>query len=77
MKKASRNRRAFPYRRVAKLWARGKTIAEIAKQIGRIDRGRDDGDKHHTMRVFLMRMHRGYRDRNGPMTRLSYRVSQA
>lgn len=29
-------RRAFPYDRAGKLWAEEKTIAEIAKAIGRI-----------------------------------------
>jgi hypothetical protein len=30
-------RRPFSYARVAKLWEQGKTIAEIAKVIGRFD----------------------------------------
>jgi hypothetical protein len=70
-------RRAFPYQRVARLWANGRTIREIAERIGYLDRGRDDGDECHSMRTWLGRMHRGYRDRNGRMTRLPYRVSRA
>jgi len=70
-------RRAFPYQRVARLWANGRTIREIAERINYIDQGRDDGDRFHTLRNFLMRMHRGYRDRTGWMVRLPYRVSRA
>ena len=68
MERAKRN--PFPYDLVARLWAEGKTIAEIAESIGRIDRNREDGDKYHTMRVFLMRMHAGYRDRSGKIVKL-------
>jgi hypothetical protein len=69
-------RKPFPYDLVARLWAQGKTIAEIANQIGRIDWNREDGDKYHTMRVFLMRMHAGYKDRSGKIVKLSYRASR-
>ena len=74
MERAKRNR--FPYDLVAKLWAKGKTIAEIAERIGRIDLSREDGDKYHTMRVFLMRMHAGYKDRDGKIVKLPYRASR-
>lgn len=77
MKKGSRNRRAFPYQRVARLWANGRTIREIAERINYLDQGRDDGDECHTMRVWLGRMHRGWRDKHGKLRRLSYRVSRA
>jgi len=73
MGRARRN--PFPYDLVAKLWADGKTIAEIAERIGRIDWDREDGDKYHTLRVFLMRMHAGYKDRSGKIVKLPYRVS--
>jgi hypothetical protein len=69
-------RKVFPYELVAKLWAQGKTIAEIAQRIGRIDRNREDGDKYHTMRVFLMRMHAGYKDSCGKVVKLPYRTSR-
>ena len=69
-------RRAFPYARVARLWANGRTIAEIGERIGYVDGGRDDGDRFHTLRNFLMRMHKGYRDRDGKLVRLPYRVSK-
>jgi hypothetical protein len=74
MERAKRN--PFPYDLVARLWAEGKTIAEIAERIGRIDRSREDGDKYHTMRVFLMRMHAGYKDRSGKIVKLPYRASR-
>jgi hypothetical protein len=74
MERAKRN--PFPYDLVARLWAEGKTIAEIAERIGRIDRNREDGDKYHTMRVFLMRMHAGYKDRSGKIVKLPYRASR-
>jgi hypothetical protein len=69
-------RHPFPYDLVARLWTKGKTIAEIAERIGRIDRSREDGDKYHTMRVFLMRMHAGYKDRSGKIVKLPYRASR-
>jgi len=74
MERAKRNR--FPYDLVARLWAEDKTIAQIAERIGRIDRNREDGDKYHTMRVFLMRMHAGYKDRSGKIVKLPYRASR-
>ena len=42
MGRARRN--PFPYDLVAKLWADGKTIGEIAERIGRIDWNREDGE---------------------------------
>jgi hypothetical protein len=36
-------RNPFSYGLVARLWAKGKTIAEIAEQIGRVDWNREDG----------------------------------
>ena len=74
MESAKRN--PFPYDLVASLWAEGQTIAEIAEPIGRIDRNREDGDKYHTVRVFLMRMHAGYKDRSGKIVKLPYRASR-
>jgi hypothetical protein len=74
MERAKRN--PFPYDLVARLWAEGKTIAQIAERIGRIDRNREDGDKYHTMRVFLMRMHAGYKNRSGNIVKLPYRASR-
>ncbi len=74
MERAKRN--PFPYDLVARLWAKGKTIAEIAQRIGRIDRNREDGDRYHTLRVFLMRMHAGYRDGSGRIVKLPYRASR-
>lgn len=70
----TQKRKPFPYDLVAKLWAQGKTIAQIAEQIGRIDESREDGDRYHTLRVFLMRMHAGYKDRSGKIVKLPYRV---
>ena len=74
MERAKRN--PFPYDLVARLWAKGETIAKIAERIGRIDRNREDGDKYHTMRVFLMRMHAGYKDHSGKIVKLPYRASR-
>lgn len=67
-------RKPFPYDLVAKLWADGNTIGEIAERIGRIDWNREDGDRYHTLRVFLMRMHAGYKNRSGKIVKLPYRV---
>lgn len=70
-------RRAFPYQRVARLWNNGRTIREIGERIGYVDTDREDGDRFHTLRNFLMRMHKGYRDSTGMVVKLPYRVSRA
>jgi hypothetical protein len=73
---AKRNRatsRAFPYEKVAKLWSQEKTIPEIAKTIGRVGKG---DDPHHSLRVALTRMHKGYKTREGKVVRLPHGVSQ-
>jgi hypothetical protein len=70
-------RQAFPYQRVARLWKNGRTIAEVGERIGCVDRGREDGDRFHTLRNFLRLMHsRGYRNREGKIVKLPYRVSR-
>lgn len=73
-KKAKAKRRAIPYARVAKLWAKGKTIAEIAKEIRRVGKG---DDPYHALRVILGLMHKGYRDDEGKLVKLPYRVSKS
>jgi hypothetical protein len=65
----------FPYARVARLWNSGHTIAEIAKRIGRVEKGKDD--PYHSLRNFLRIMHRGYRDREGNVVKLPYRVPKS
>lgn len=70
-------RKPFPYSKVAKLWAEGKTIAQIATAIRRLDNGRDDGDRYHSLRNFLRRMHIGYTNEHGVITKLPYRISRA
>lgn len=67
------HRRPFPYDQVAKLWAQGKSIAVIARTIGRIDRD-NPKDPCHSLRNFLRRMHMGYTDHKGRTVRLPYRV---
>jgi hypothetical protein len=68
-------RRAFPYLRVAKLWAQGKTIESIARSIGRFEKSADD--PLHSMRCFLHRMHSvGYINGNGKRVKLPHRVSR-
>jgi hypothetical protein len=66
-------RRPFPYEEVGRMWAKGKTIAEIAKAIGRVGEGKDP---YHGLRVVLTRMHRGYRNPEGKLVKLPYRVSK-
>jgi hypothetical protein len=70
-------RKPFPYLKVSKLWAEGKTIAQIATATRRIDKGREDGDRYHSLRNFLRRMHVGYTNKHGVITKLPYRVSRA
>jgi hypothetical protein len=65
-------RRPVPYEKIAKMWAQKKTIPEIAKAIGRVGKG---DDKFHALRIFLSKMHKGYRDAKGNVVRLPYRIS--
>jgi hypothetical protein len=65
----------FPYSRVARLWNNGRTIAEIAERIGRVEKDKDD--PYHSLRNFLRIMHRGYRDSKGNLVKLPYRVSKS
>jgi|ERR1039458_1851989 hypothetical protein len=74
-KKTSRKkRRPFPYARVAKMWETEKTIEDIARAIGRYEKNADD--PLHTMRVFLNRMHKGYKGPKGNVLKLPYRISR-
>ena len=65
--------RAFPYEKVATMWAQEKTITEIAKVIGRIGKG---DDPCHSLRVVLTKMHKGYKNTEGKVVKLPYRVSR-
>ena len=65
--------RPFPYAKVAEMWAQDKTIPEVSKAIRRVGKG---DDKFHALRIFLSKMHKGYRDANGTLIKLPYRVSQ-
>lgn len=66
-------RRPFPYTRVARLWQKGKTIAEIAKAIRRVGKG---DDPYHALRVVLTRMHKGYRNSEGKLVKLPHRITR-
>ena len=68
--------RPFPQLKIAKLWEQGKTIAAIARAIGRIDKN-NPKDPYHTMRNCLYRMHKGYVDASGRTVKLPHRVSAA
>jgi hypothetical protein len=67
-------RRPVPYARVAKMWAAGTNIPEIAKSIRRTGKR---NDPFHGMRVILSLMHKGYRDASGQLVKLPYRVSKS
>ena len=55
------------------MWAQEKTIPEIAKAIRRV--GKAD-DKFHALRIFLTKMHKGYKNPEGEVVKLPHRVSQ-
>jgi hypothetical protein len=74
---ARKQRETFPYEQVARLWDKGKTIAHIANAIGRIDKNDPNGDPFHSLRNFLYRMHHGYRNGEGKIVRLPYRVPKS
>jgi hypothetical protein len=63
--------RPFPYAKVAEMWAQEKTIPEIAKAIRRVGKG----DEFHALRIFLSKMHKGYKDKSGDIVKLPYRVN--
>ena len=68
--------RKFPYVRVAEMWGNGMTIGRIARATNRVDKENANGDLYHSLRNFLHRMHtHGYRNANGRLVRLPYRVS--
>jgi hypothetical protein len=64
--------RLFPYAKVAEMWAQKKTIPEIATAIDRVGKG---DDKFHALRIFLSKMHKGYKNTEGKVVKLPYRVS--
>jgi hypothetical protein len=66
-------RRAFPYPKVAEMWAQEKTIPEIATAIDRVGKG---DDRFHALRIFLSKMHKGYKNTEGKVVKLPYRVSR-
>ena len=72
--KKEAKRKAFPYVRVAKLWAKGRTVTEIAKATGYFNSTSDD--PCHRLRVALTAMHRGWKDSNGKTHKLPHRVSK-
>lgn len=55
------------------MWAQEKTIPEIAKAVGRVGKG---DDPHHSLRVALTKMHKGYKDRSGKIVKLAHRISR-
>jgi hypothetical protein len=71
-----REYRSFPYQRVAKMWKRGMTIAQIARAVNRVDKN-NPNDPFHSLRNFLYRMHKGYTNGNGRIVKLPHRVSKA
>ena len=58
------------------MWSAGKTIAVIARAIGRVDKN-NPKDPFHTMRNCLYRMHKGYVNETGRIIKLPHRVSRA
>jgi hypothetical protein len=66
--------KAFPYAKVAEMWAQEKTIPEIGKAIGRVSKG---DDPYHSLRVALTKMHKGYKNSKGDVVKLPHRMSRA
>ena len=67
--------RPFPYQRVAKMWRKGMTIAQIARAVDRVDKN-NPSDPYHSLRNFLCRMHKGYTNGRGKIVKLPHRVSK-
>lgn len=68
--------RPFPYARIARMWSAKKTIAQIARAIGRFDK-KNPKRSLHAVRDCLRRMHKGYVDARGHLVKLPHRVSPA
>jgi hypothetical protein len=69
-----KQRRPFPYARLAKMWAAGKSIATIARALGRIDK-HNPKDPYHSLRNFMYQLRKhAYRDENGALLKLPYHV---
>ena len=71
---SSRQRREFPIDRIARMWSAKKTIAQIARAIGRFDE-KNPIRSLHAVRDCLRRMHKGYVDSRGRLVKLPHRVS--
>lgn len=74
VRKEKRSYRLFPYHEIAEMWKKQMSIGQIARSINRVDKN-NPKDPFHSMRNCLRRMHAGYRDANGRIVRLPYRVS--
>jgi hypothetical protein len=68
--------RTFPYTRIAQMWSAKKTIAQIARAIGRFDE-KYPARSLHAVRDCLRRMHKGYLDARGRLVKLPHRISPA
>lgn len=68
--------RPFPIDRIARMWSANKTIAQIARTIGRFDK-KNPKRSLHDVRDCLRRMHKGYVDARGRLVKLPHRVSPA
>jgi hypothetical protein len=73
VKKATQ-RRKFPYQRVLQMWKAGKSLATIARAVGRYQKNADD--PLHGFRVSLTRFHKGVK-LNGRLVKLPHRVSKS
>jgi hypothetical protein len=73
---SSRRYRKFPLERIALMWSAKKTIAQIARAIGRFDE-KYPTRSLHAVRDCLRRMHKGYVDARGRLVKLPHRVSPA
>ena len=74
-----KQRQPFPYARIARMWVQqGKTIAQIASAIGRVDKD-NPKDSCHSVRNAMYRMRRwGYTNEDGKRVKLgSYRVHKS
>jgi hypothetical protein len=72
-----KQRQPFPYDRLAKMWAAGKSIATIAQTLGRIDK-HNPNDPYHSLRNFMYQLRkRGYRDENGKLLKLPRHVGNS
>jgi hypothetical protein len=74
-KQRGRARKSVPWLKLERMHRAGKTNMQMAIAINRVDVGKPDPT--HTLRGLLNKMHKGYRNAEGKLVRLPYKISRS